>query len=116
MDLRDHVRPIASLAGIDGAIVMTRDLDVLGFGAKIAVRSDMPEGIAIYRAEPAEQPLSVVPLESIGGTRHQSAARFIHAHRDAVALVMSQDRHLTVMHWYEAAQTVAALRNAELAM
>ena len=35
----------------------------------------------------------VSPLEALGGTRHQSAARFVATNHDAVALVISQDGH-----------------------
>ena len=37
--------------------------------------------------------------EELGGTRHLSAAQFIHDQRDAVALVASQDGRFTVFEW-----------------
>jgi DNA integrity scanning protein DisA with diadenylate cyclase activity len=35
----------------------------------------------------------------VGGTRHLSAAQFIHDQRDAIALVASQDGHFTIYTW-----------------
>ena len=35
------------------------------------------------------------------GTRHLSAAQFVHEQRDALALVASQDRRFTVFTWGE---------------
>ena len=35
----------------------------------------------------------------VGGTRHLSAAQFIHDQKDAVALVASQDGHFTIFSW-----------------
>jgi len=34
-----------------------------------------------------------------GGTRHLSAAQFVHDQRDAIALVASQDGRFTVFAW-----------------
>ncbi len=41
---------------------------------------------------------TINPAE-LGGTRHLSAAQFVHDQRDSVALVASQDGHFTVFAW-----------------
>jgi len=106
------VRAVASLAGVDGAIVMTRDMQVLGFGAKIATgAAGMMRAIAFQGG--ANEPSMHDCLESLGGTRHQSAARFVAANADAVAIVVSHDRHLSVMHWGQADEAVVVVRNVE---
>ncbi len=107
------VRVIASLAAVDGAIVMTSDLRVMGFGAKIAVGSDAAPQVCMFRPEPGSQKVVESRLEELGGTRHQSAARFVAANKDAVALVISQDRHMSLMHWDESLGLVSVIRNAE---
>lgn len=107
------VRATASLAGVDGAIVMTQDLRVLGFGAKIVIRSHAAPRVCIFRPEPGSQAVVPSPLEEIGGTRHQSAARFTATNKDTVAVVISQDGHMSVMHWDEQIDSVAVVRNAE---
>jgi hypothetical protein len=106
------VRPVASLAGVDGAIVMTRDLRVLGFGATIAVKGSAPE-VSLFSPELVRHAVVRSPLETVGGTRHQASARFVHANRETVALVISQDRHMSVMRWDESINSVAVVRNAE---
>jgi hypothetical protein len=105
------VRPAASLAEVDGAIAVTRDLKVVGFGAKITAAE--PVEVAMFRPEPGNQEVVHSRLEDTGGTRHQSAARFVSANRDAVAIVISQDGHVSVMHWDEPNQLVAVVRNVE---
>jgi hypothetical protein len=107
------VRGAASLAAVDGAIVVTRDLEVLGFGGKIAVGNGIVPKVCLFRAEPGKQEVIPSPLEDLGGTRHQSAARFVAANRESVALVVSQDRHVSVAHWDTSLECVSVLRNAE---
>jgi DNA integrity scanning protein DisA with diadenylate cyclase activity len=108
------VRAIASLAGVDGAIVMTRDLSLVGFGAKIAVPPDPSLQVCTFGFQPGMQPVLPQPLgASPVGTRHQSAAKFINANKDSVAIVVSQDRHVSLIHWDESLHSVVIVRNAE---
>jgi len=108
-----EILSVAALSGVDGAIVVTRDMAVLGFGATIAV-ADVPRAEAcVFRVGPGLQPVSPSPLRDLGGTRHQSAARFAGAYHDSVAIVVSQDRHMSVVHWHEPIAAVAVVRNAE---
>jgi hypothetical protein len=107
------VRAIAALAAVDGAIVMTRDVQVLGFGAKIAGGNGAEPPLCIFQAVPGSQEVVRSPLEQSGGTRHQSAVRFAAAHPDTLALVISQDGHLSIVHWNEENKSVTLLRHAE---
>jgi hypothetical protein len=106
------IRATASMGGVDGAIVVTRNLKVLGFGAKIAVTDTAPQ-VCMIPPEPGPHELVPLPLERLGGTRHQSAARFAADNKDAVALVISQDRHMSVVHWDDETGCIVAVRNAE---
>ncbi len=110
-DIVNIVRPTASLAAVDGAVVVTQDLRVLGFGAKIAAENVTTVNIFL----PLQDGQDVVPtpVERCGGTRHQSAARFVNANRDAVAVVISQDRHLSVFSWDDTMVAVVMVRRAE---
>jgi hypothetical protein len=112
-DIERAVRAIASLTAVDGAIVITRDMRVLGFGAKIAVDGNAAPKVCMFRPVPGSQEVVSSPLEDLGGTRHQSSARFVAANRDTVALVVSQDRHVSVVHWQDAIGFLSVLRNAE---
>jgi hypothetical protein len=108
---------VARLAQVDGAVVLAPNLQVLGFGAKINVASTTK--FAVVELEPragedGEGTLSVpIDLEKLGGTRHQSAARFVAAHTRAVAIVASSDRRLSIMSWDIEREAVVVLRNAE---
>ncbi|MNR66689.1 hypothetical protein D3C85_1903110 [compost metagenome] len=46
----------------------------------------------------------------LGGTRHLSAAQFVHDQRDATALVASQDGHFTIYTWSPQQSRVQAHR------
>ena len=110
-DIVNIVRPTASLADVDGAVVVTQDLRVLGFGAKIAAGNVTT--VNIFLPLQGGQDIVPTPVEQCGGTRHQSAARFVNANRDAVAVVISQDRHLSVFSWDDAMDAVVMVRRAE---
>ena len=99
-DLTRAVDAIAGLTAVDGATIITDRYDLLAFGAKIARRrgrtpvelvnvTEPVEGSAATRATPAQ----------LGGTRHLSAAQFVHDQHDATALVASQDGRFTIFKW-----------------
>jgi hypothetical protein len=46
----------------------------------------------------------------LGGTRHLSAAQFVHDQRDTSALVASQDGRFTIFQWSEREDMVHAHR------
>lgn len=105
--VRLAVEHIGGLTAVDGATIVTSSYDVLAFGAKI-VRHDGAEQLpVVLMTEPIEgrQMRRMHPTE-VGGTRHMSAAQFVHDQRDAVALVASQDGRFTVFEWSEEQQAV----------
>jgi hypothetical protein len=108
---RDAISAIASFAKVDGAVVMTRDMRLLGFGAKIQFKPD--EDVRVCMATLRDQKGVYSSLENLGGMRHQSAARFINQNKDAIAIVVSQDRHVSVMNWEHELKSVFVFRNAE---
>lgn len=109
--LREIVDVIGGLTAVDGATVLTDRYELLAFGAKITRRRGQPPIERITVSEPVEggEPIEVTP-EQIGGTRHLSAAQFVHDQRDAMALVASQDRRFTAFAWSAAADQVHAHR------
>jgi hypothetical protein len=80
---------VANLTGIDGAVVLTKEYEILGFGAEI--HCSQHEVTTIARAIDLEG--DEVQLESLHqvGTRHRSVYRFCNAIDDAVGQVISQD-------------------------
>jgi hypothetical protein len=98
--LANTIAAVAGLTAVDGAVILTDQYELLGFGAKIARRKGWPQVEQVRLAEPIEgaAPALVHP-ERLGGTRHLSAAQFIQDQRDGVALVASQDGRFTVFEW-----------------
>ena len=98
--LNREIESIGGFTAIDGATVITDQHELLTFGAKI-VRPQGKEIVGrILTTEPiiGTKPILADPA-STGGTRHMSAAQFVHDQRDALALVASQDGHFTVFTW-----------------
>jgi len=105
------VDSIAGLTAVDGAAVMTRNHELLGFGAKIARRKKWPQVEEVMVTEPIEGGVAArVRPEQLGGTRHLSAAQFVHDQRDSIALVASQDGRFTVFAWSPCEEMVHAHR------
>ena len=105
------VDAIAGLTAVDGAVVITDQYELLGFGAKITRRKGWGGVEQVTVTEPIEGGAAVLahPGE-LGGTRHQSAAQFVHDQRDAIALVASQDGRFTIFEWSLADAMVHAHR------
>lgn len=99
-DLNREIESIAGLTAIDGATVISDKHEVLAFGAKIGHIDGSPRVEQILLTEPiiGGEGRLVNPAGS-GGTRHISAAQFVHDQRDAIALVASQDGGFTIFTW-----------------
>lgn len=104
---------IASLAAVDGAVVVGPDVRVFGFGAKIRIRNQAPVTACVFQPVPGKQEIVPTDLEALGGTRHQSAVRFVAAHHETIAIIASQDRRLSVAAWSEEHQSVFVLRDVQ---
>jgi hypothetical protein len=105
------IEGVAGLTAVDGATIVTDRHELLAFGAKITRRRGSPPVEIATVTEPVEGgfPRQVHP-SSLGGTRHLSAAQFVHDQRDAVALVASQDGRFTVFAWSTCENMVHAHR------
>ena len=109
--LRSAVDSVAGLTAVDGATVITDRYEVLAFGAKIVRRRGSSQVASAIVTEPIEGACAdVVEPGQLGGTRHLSAAQFIHDQRDAMALVASQDGRFTVFAWSPCENMVHAHR------
>ena len=105
------VDTVAGLTAVDGATVMNDQYEVHAFGATIRRREGGAPVEQIVTTEPVvgDKPVVVHPVQT-GGTRHLSAAQFVHDQRDALALVASQDGRFTVFAWSPCEQMVHAHR------
>jgi hypothetical protein len=101
-DLDQVIDFLASLASVDGAVLLSRDLRVRGFGAEITASrptcedepveyDDHPEPLG----KPAPEPLADF------GMRHRSAIRFCKEVPGTMAFVISQDGGLRLFHSVE---------------
>ena len=109
--LRETVDAIAGLTAVDGAAVLTEKYELLAFGAKIQRRRGATPVESVTITEPIEGGTpTIVSAAQLGGTRHLSAAQFVHDQRNAIALVASQDRRFTVFAWSPCEDSVHAHR------
>ncbi|CAL1518908.1 putative sensor domain DACNV-containing protein [Chitinophaga sp. MM2321] len=109
--LRREVENVSGLTAVDGATIVNDHHELLAFGAKIirANSSTPVEKIIITEPVIGGDPAYVHP-SSIGGTRHLSAAQFVHDQHDSIALVASQDGYFTIFSWSATKQMVQAHR------
>jgi hypothetical protein len=94
---------IASLSAIDGAVVMTKRADLLGFGGLILGDIDKVQTVA--RALDTEGDLIETELSEGVGTRHRAAYRLCHELHDAHAIVISQDGNVRFVKWHNGSVT-----------
>jgi hypothetical protein len=109
--LRLAIEAVAGLTAADGATIINDKYELLAFGAKVG-RSDKStrvERMVITEPVVGNMPQKLHPAQN-GGTRHLSAAQFVHDQHDAIALVASQDGRFTVFGWSETENLVHAHR------
>jgi hypothetical protein len=87
--MRDAARFIASLTAVDGAVVLTDTLRIIGFGAE--VMASFPGGDKVHVAHTAEANETKEVRFAEYGTRHRSAFRFVASMEPSVGFIMSQD-------------------------
>ena len=87
--LFETAKLIAGLASADGAVVMTKEHDLLGFGGMISGR--LPAIRTVARAEDLEGDHIAEEATENVGSRHRSAYRLAGALPGAVVIVISQD-------------------------
>ena len=99
----DLAHLIAALSAIDGAVIMTRRLEILGFGGVISGVID--EMQTITHALDIEGLHTHQELIEEGGTRHRAAYRLCHEIRDAFGIVVSQDGNARLVKWHNGSVT-----------
>ena len=94
---------IAALANVDGAVVLTKRFEVLGFGGEIT--GDLPEVKTVQRALDLEATEREAEVVDTMGTRHRSAYRLCAQFPEAIAIVISQDGGVRFVAWKDGAVT-----------
>jgi hypothetical protein len=92
--LSDCFHFIGSLSNIDGAVVMSDRLRVIGYGAEVIALSPTLSSVKIC-SDAHGKKVKAVPIEGYG-TRHRSAFRFCSSYEDSVAFIISQDGGIKV--------------------
>lgn len=108
---RAHLQCLASVVrttAIDGASLVSAEGALLAFGCKVLL-SNTPR---IRRARPTVASSRQVELKDFGGTRHQSAARFVGQHPGTRAIVSSQDGTISILK-HASLDEVDCLEHAE---
>jgi hypothetical protein len=90
-------RFIARLTGVDGAVVTTEGLEVIGFGAIIQGTMEVGESVALA-LDPEALRRQVELVESVG-TRHRSLYYLCHKLQDVLGIIVSQDAKARVVTW-----------------
>jgi hypothetical protein len=86
---RDAVRFIASLTAVDGAVVLTDTLRIIGFGAEVT--ASVSGGDKVHVAHTVDATETKAGRFAEYGTRHRSAFRFVASLEPSVGFIMSQD-------------------------
>ena len=86
---------VSSLSLVDGAVVVTKKLEVLGFGAEITIDSPGPVDVRVAE-EPFAKQYTKRPVTAYG-TRHRSAFRLCRNFEDCLCLIISQDGTIRVV-------------------
>ena len=108
-DINRVVENIGGLTAVDGATIITDQLELLAFGAKIGLSSNGQSVDQMLVTEPVVGNIgTIIHPSQNGGTRHLSAAQFVFSQQDAIALVSSQDGRFTIFSWSPCEQIVHA--------
>ncbi len=94
---------IATLSATDGAVVMSKGQELLGFGGVISGDIDRVE--TLHHALDTEGTMVEQELSEGVGTRHRAAYRLCHELHDAIAVVISQDGNVRFVKWHNNAVT-----------
>lgn len=91
---------IAALSTCDGAVILTKRFELLGFGAEIHCYSTDVSTVA-HALDLEGDRVRLESTQSVG-TRHRAAYRLCHALPDALVIVISQDGAVQFVKWKNA--------------
>ena len=101
--LFDFAHFLADLMAVDGALVVTRAFELVGFGAEL--RFDATNLKGVRHALDLEGEIWVnEPLDNVG-TRHRAVYRFCHGYPRCLAIVVSQDGSVQFVRKHNGAVT-----------
>jgi len=80
---------IAGLADVDGAVLLNKRMELIGFGAEVSGELPYPE--TVWQALDVEGERRAPEPANRVGTRHRAAYRYVTAHPNGLAVVISHD-------------------------
>ena len=87
----------ADLTSVDGAVILTKSFELLGFGAEIS--SELERVRTVARALDIEG-METEPVDANNfGMRHRAAYRLCNALHEVIGLVVSQDKLVRIVKW-----------------
>lgn len=87
--LSECLQFLASLSSVDGAVVVSDRLRLIGFGAEVIAQSPTLSTVKLA-LDSRGRKSNKTSIESYG-TRHRSAFRFCSSYEDSIAFIVSQD-------------------------
>ena len=94
---------LAAMADVDGAVVVNKHFEVLGFGAEIG--GDLPHVDHVARALDLEGRERITERVDAIGTRHRSVYRLCARFHEALAIVVAQDGGVRFVAHHDGAVT-----------
>jgi hypothetical protein len=94
---------IAALSAVDGAVVISKRQELLGFGGVISGDLDTV-GMVTHALDNEGTQTEVVLSEGVG-TRHRAAYRLCQRLHEAIAIVVSQDESVQIVKWHNGSVT-----------
>jgi Probable sensor domain DACNV len=88
---------VAGMTQVDGAVLLTRRLELVGFGAQISGKLERVDEVAIA-IDPEGTDIRKEPTDGVG-TRHHSAYSLCNAFHNVLAIVISQDGTAQLIKW-----------------
>jgi hypothetical protein len=82
-------RLVSGLAAVDGAVVLNKRFELIGFGAEVS--GELPYPDTVLQALDVEGERHLAEPANAVGTRHRAAYRFVAAHPAGLAIVISLD-------------------------
>ena len=82
-------RLVSGLAAVDGAVVLNKRFELIGFGAEVS--GELPYPDTVQQALDVEGERRSPEAANSVGTRHRAAYRFVTAHPQGLAVVVSMD-------------------------
>jgi hypothetical protein len=88
---------VAAMTQVDGAVVITHRMEMIGFGAEISGKMEHVDSVA-QALDPEGTEFWKEQTDGVG-TRHHSAYSLCNAHHNVMAVVVSQDGTAQLVKW-----------------